>query len=458
MRIAIFICTILLIISTLFVVVVVQQIGPPICFFWCRSQAQVETESFIVNPKETLDEIIQRLNTEGFIKTELAFKSLRLIERDQVPIKPGEYKISKSMSLSRVYSTLTQPPEKVWLDVPEFREIDKLGKFFAQELGWNATTTDDFIFQFRRDTHAHVKKEAMQILSLQTNWDDLEKKTAEELYDNIEYDILTRTFVPGSYLIPLTDNGTKIALYFFEKAGAPVTKRLSVSFMHKSSITRLFNSVRNAIELLPDIVPQPPYDIQITSKDSQVYLVFSSAYWNQGTGPLVLVPGSRDQDLVGDIATNIYQRIYRTDGAYRTRLAGTFLWHDEHDHYHFDDFMDYILAPVDAATKIEPVQEKTSFCVRDKDLIKKLPGSPTEAKYSTCSTTIQGVSVGWGDVYKYTLADQDINITKLPKGYYRLIFEVNPGEHFNEVRMDNNSSSVLLLLDPQKHTVQIQKE
>src|SRR5690606_35651816 len=101
--------------------------------------------------------------------------------------------------------------------------------------------------------------------------------------------------------------------------------------------------VRGERELLPDLVPLPPRDLVLTETKNGVLLSFSTIYYNQGDGPLELRADPATTDIPGDVERNVFQRIYREDGTYRDRQAGTFLWHAPHLHYHFADFVVYDL-------------------------------------------------------------------------------------------------------------------
>jgi hypothetical protein len=435
--------------------VTVYNVAAPTCIFWCTSSANVEPESFIVNIGDSQEDIIKRLEEQGFIKSEMALKLLFTIKQDYSSIKGGEYKLSKSMDMQDIYEALHQPPEKIWVYIPSFKEIDRLGAFLAEGLGWQSKDQKDFASTYRFHIHKHYKEKALEILSARNSWTEAEKKIALQIYDSLEYDLLNSSYTSGNYLIPLKGTGFEVADMFYAQNAPLLPASITLTDINGATITRFKESIQDSFELIPDIVPFVAKEIQVIQKEGRTYLIFSSSYWNQGRGPLELKPGSRDESFVGDIRTNIYQRIYRTDGTYRSRLAGQFLWHDIHDHYHFEDFMDYKLEPVDVDLKTIPVVKKTGFCIRDRDFIEKLENSPANKKYIDCSTDIQGVSVGYGDTYRYHLADQDIDITNFPKGNYRLTFDVNSGNYFDEMRSDNNSSSVEIYIDPAKLLVQV---
>ena len=52
---------------------------------------------------------------------------------------------------------------------------------------------------------------------------------------------------------------------------------------------------------------------------------------------------------------------------------------------------------------------KTSFCLTDVDQWPTtLPNTSADGSYFTCDPKMQGISVGWADVYSYTLPDNNI--------------------------------------------------
>ncbi|MGH8615859.1 MAG: lysyl oxidase family protein, partial [Gammaproteobacteria bacterium] len=68
---------------------------------------------------------------------------------------------------------------------------------------------------------------------------------------------------------------------------------------------------------------------------------------------------------------------------------------------------------------------------------------PGQAVYDSC-TSNQGISVGWADVYGYSLDGQWVDITGLPRGSYMLEAEVNAERVFAESDYENNRMVVPL--------------
>jgi hypothetical protein len=168
-------------------------------------------------------------------------------------------------------------------------------------------------------------------------------------------------------------------------------------------------------------------------------------------GPLELVAGE-----TGSAGQNVYQRVYRTDGSYETYFAGTFVWHPSHNHFHFNDYALYYLEPINARGGSPKSGNKTTFCVMDTDKIDgSLPGAPASAAYAVCGTSVQGISVGWGDTYRYHLTGQSIDFTGNPSGDYCLAIKIDPKGRLIESDDTDNVVSSLLRIDVERSTVTV---
>ena len=155
-------------------------------------------------------------------------------------------------------------------------------------------------------------------------------------------------------------------------------------------------------------------------------LRFSNTAWNAGAGPLEL-HGTPDG------TSTVTQRIFDDAGGYTDVAVGNdFTFHPGHNHFHFEDFAEYELwtkADYDAwiasgrsVGRAQRVGTKTTFCVMDASRVQTLPGTPAAAAYSQCGTSVQGLSVGWGDTYGWSLPEQwiDLGGAYLPNGTYVL--------------------------------------
>ena len=74
--------------------------------------------------------------------------------------------------------------------------------------------------------------------------------------------------------------------------------------------------------------------------------------------------------------------------------------------------------------------------------------------YVTCNADKQGMSVGWGDTYRYYLAGQAIDLTGNPDGDYELTVKFDPSNLLRETDDNDNSACVLLRIGVVAKTVQ----
>ena len=158
-------------------------------------------------------------------------------------------------------------------------------------------------------------------------------------------------------------------------------------------------------------------------------------------------------------ATNsqdVWQRIYLSGGGRTDRLAGNFVWHAAHNHFHFEGYALYTLQPAVANGAASRTAQKTTFCVMDTNHVNAaITGSPASGVYTTCGNVEQGMSVGWGDRYGYTLAGQGIDMTGMADGDYRLFIEIDPQHKLSESDRSDNVSCVLLRVSVSARTVRV---
>src|SRR5258706_493087 len=93
-------------------------------------------------------------------------------------------------------------------------------------------------------------------------------------------------------------------------------------------------SAQQVLELPPNLIPFPAADMAVVMDNSTggTKLIFSTTSWNSGDGPLELIGGA-----IHATGQDVYQRVYLSNGGFYDRLAGTFVWHPEHNHFHFED-------------------------------------------------------------------------------------------------------------------------
>ena len=211
------------------------------------------------------------------------------------------------------------------------------------------------------------------------------------------------------------------------------------------------------LELCPNMKAYPAFDLDVVAYGvGGRELIFSALTWNSGLGSLELFAGAGV--LSQQPTQKVYQRIFKADDTDPTEvMAGEFEWHPAHAHFHFENYAEYTLQPVEAPGGSFTTGSKTTFCVIDTNRIDhKLPGASKKAVYKWCNDDIQGMSVGWGDQYSSYLVGQEIDITGLAAGIYTLTIEVDPKGQLRETDNSDNSSCILLNLDPMALDVSVE--
>ncbi|HWO26976.1 MAG TPA: lysyl oxidase family protein [Kofleriaceae bacterium] len=202
---------------------------------------------------------------------------------------------------------------------------------------------------------------------------------------------------------------------------------------------------------LPDIVVRQS-DLYDNVEDrnmepGHVHLRLSNGTANIGVGKLHLYgvfPGNPDG------TQDVKQRIFGDNGEFEDRLAGKFLFHPGHSHIHFENWAVYRIRQILPGDGVGPIiaeGSKTSFCIMDLGVYNSnLPGYDPSGEFHSCSSTVQGLSIGWIDVYSKNLAGQSIDITNVAPGQYWLESEVDPLNLVLESNEANNATRIKVMI------------
>lgn len=192
--------------------------------------------------------------------------------------------------------------------------------------------------------------------------------------------------------------------------------------------------------LYPDLITLEPTNLYfdvVTMSDGLAHYVlrFDNTVGNTGSGRL---------ELEGQKRSKIYQNVY--DAAVggnlveRHYIGNDSIFHEGHNHYHIENFASYQLFQDGGEWTKQGT--KTSFCVMD---VVPIVASYGDAQYTTCGRSIQGLTVGWGDTYYASLAEQwiDLGTSPLPDGAYMLQSTANPNFDRKLIESDygNNTAS-----------------
>jgi hypothetical protein len=162
--------------------------------------------------------------------------------------------------------------------------------------------------------------------------------------------------------------------------------------------------------LYPDLRTLPPTDFAFDELDDGSHVLrLTNTVWNAGEGRLELQAAT--QPTAGG-KNRLYQNLYDAPvggkRVGRRRVHGRIVYHPSHQHYHFADFASYLLLRRAQAGTYQPVSKgtKTSFCIIDSFDVK----ATQLRQYTTCEQELQGLTPGWGDIYRSNLPDQWIVI------------------------------------------------
>jgi hypothetical protein len=215
----------------------------------------------------------------------------------------------------------------------------------------------------------------------------------------------------------------------------------------------------------PNLVPLPPFDLEVGSSDdgqhTAIRLSVSTA--NRGRHALEL-SGVPDSVPGPEQHTTAYQCLAWTThrACQNRRPVGRFVFHQEHLHYHFEDYANYELRrllpngqPDMSPQGVAAPGGKASFCLIDYDP----DGPPQHPVYSeahplylscaagvTAGVGFQGISPGWKDTYVSSLDGQQILIDDVPDGRYAVVVTADPDDRLHEtVETDNVSFTAIEL-------------
>ncbi len=199
-------------------------------------------------------------------------------------------------------------------------------------------------------------------------------------------------------------------------------------------------------DLLPDMRMAQLYDMELeTRPNGRVRLHFGTIGWNMGDGPLEVRGKKADP---GANSMQVKQRIYDSEGGYRTRQTSAVMFFDGdgHGHWHVRQFMHVQLYRQGDPSGDVYGLRKLGYCPLD--AIRRSnppPGSPPTRQYPAASCGVEsdtfvlsGISVGWGDDYPPFFAHQWMDITGLPHGDFRMCATVDPLGDFAEKNETNN--------------------
>jgi hypothetical protein len=220
-------------------------------------------------------------------------------------------------------------------------------------------------------------------------------------------------------------------------------------------------AAKSSAGLLPDIQTVVPAHLNLVNEHQREVLRFSNGIANTGAGPWALRPEpSIEFAKANNLSTVSAVQEIRDSGAYyrcgeqpkqvtecynvvSDSVAGTFLFHPEHNHWHIGDIA---LFEVRKGSPTGPIvgnnSIKTTFCLID--WYKLDDNAPSaERVFFDCYTSFQGISTGWVDQYHQSTSGQQVDLTGVPNATdYYLVSTSNHAGIFAESDRTNNTAWV----------------
>jgi len=208
---------------------------------------------------------------------------------------------------------------------------------------------------------------------------------------------------------------------------------------------------------LPDLDQRPPLAVSVRwagAPGGRPLLVFTSSVENVGFGPL-LVEGHRASRRAATMRAD--QLIERRGGAFR-RIRGVgrlrYNVNPSHSHWHLQPFERYELRTVGGARIVH--DRKSGFCLtsdhrsplptRGPRAVRPLQGSDCARNKRGALRLLEGIAVGWGDIYIPAKEGQSIDLSGYTPGEYDLVHRVNVGRVLHESNYSNNDASLRIRL------------
>jgi hypothetical protein len=209
--------------------------------------------------------------------------------------------------------------------------------------------------------------------------------------------------------------------------------------------------------LLPDLDQRPPVAVSVRwggAANHRMWLTFTSSVENVGYGPLI-VEGQRKSRRVSTMLAEQVIRL-RDGGLERVPGVGRLRYNvsPTHSHWHLLPFEQYELRTLGGKRIVR--DHKSGFCLTSdhrSPLPTLGPRGTQPVGRSDCAKNkpgtkgvLEGIAVGWGDIYIPAKEGQYVDISDLSAGAYDLVHRVNVGRLLRETSYANDSSSLRIRL------------
>lgn len=168
-----------------------RQINSPV-------DPKAKVQAFVVAPGETTDQILNKLQSQGIIRSSLAFKIYLKTSPKAANIQAGTFKLSGAMTMDQIMENLASSAVDKWVTLLEGWRVEQMAKQLHDEMGIDPK---DFLKVAREgymfpDTYLFNKEaSAADMESILEN--TFEKRYSQELQDAVK----TRGLTPAQGVI-----------------------------------------------------------------------------------------------------------------------------------------------------------------------------------------------------------------------------------------------------------------
>lgn len=145
--------------------------------FFAAPQSQEKKEIFTVGLKQDEPQILDKLKSQGFIKSKTAINLILSLRHKRDAIQPGGYTVSKNLNTWQIVERLTAGPDMKWVVIPEGWRKEQVGELLAKTFNWSDDDLDNWNTSITR----------------------------------MKIDYIEGTYFPDTYLIPTVDSGFDMA-------------------------------------------------------------------------------------------------------------------------------------------------------------------------------------------------------------------------------------------------------
>ena len=158
--------------------------------WWMRINSPVDpkatVKAFVVQEGESTDSIVSRLESEGLIRSGLAFKVFLKTSPSAANIQAGTFKLSGAMNFEEIIKNLSSGVVDEWVTLLEGWRVEQMAKQLSSELGIDP---ESFIKSAREgymfpDTYL-FNKEVTAVDVVETLENTFDKRYTQELRDKV---------------------------------------------------------------------------------------------------------------------------------------------------------------------------------------------------------------------------------------------------------------------------------